>query len=343
MNVTIKDIAKELGICYSSVSRALNGKPGVSEATRKKITETAEKMGYRPNELARGLVSRISRTIGVIIPEILNPLFNEIATGILETANKNKYDVFLCISNWDRKKEAEYLRAFVEKRVDGVIIKSADDSPADNFENLRLPVIGFENSSARENYSFVEVDNVKGGYIAAKYLLDCGYRKIAFIGGKKNSFSHSDRYKGFLKAFEEKHISYDRSLTFTGEFNIDSGYNVAKDVFSLHKDVDAVFACNDVTALGVLKYLDQNNIKAGDDVGVVGFDDIKYSDLPMVNLTTVKQPKYLIGKIMMETLLEDIRKKEEGLETVSRKIVLEPELIERGTTRRNFLNISRHS
>ena len=185
MNVTIKDIARELGICYSSVSRALNGKPGVSQETRKKITETAERMGYRPNELARGLVSRISKTIGVIIPEILNPLFNEITTGILETANKNKYDVFLCISNWDRKKEKEYLQTFIDKRVDGVIIKSADDSPADNFDNLNLPVIGFEKSSARENFSYVEVDNVKGGYIAADYLLECGYRKIAFIGGKK--------------------------------------------------------------------------------------------------------------------------------------------------------------
>ncbi len=337
MNVTIKDIARELGICYSSVSRALNGKPGVSDETRKKITETAERMGYRPNELARGLVSRVSRTIGVVIPEILNPLFNEITTGILETANLNRYDVFLCVSNWDRKKEAEYLKAFIEKRVDGVIIKSADDSPPDSFDSLRLPVIGFENSSARRNYSFVEVDNVRGGYLAAKHLLDCGYRKIAFIGGKKNSFSHNDRYKGFLKAFEEKHIAYNRTLTFTGEFNIDSGYNVARQVFELHRDVDAVFACNDVTALGVLKYLDQNNLKPGDDVGVVGFDDIRYSDLPMINLTTIRQPKYLIGKILMETLLEDIRKKEEGIETVSRKIVLEPELVERGTTKHNFI------
>jgi len=339
MNVTIKDIARELGICYSSVSRALNGKPGVSEETRKKISETAERMGYRPNELARGLVNRVSKTIGVIIPEILNPLFNEITTGILETANKNKYDVFLCISNWDRKKEAEYLQTFLEKRVDGVIIKSADDSPADNFDNLRLPLIGFENSSARDNFSFVEVDNVKGGYLAAKHLLDCGYRKIAFIGGKKNSFSHNDRYRGFLKAFEEKHISFNRSLTFTGEFNIDSGYKVAKEMFSQNNEVDAVFACNDVTALGVLKYLDQNNLKPADDVGVVGFDDISYSDLPMVDLTTIRQPKYLIGKIMMESLLEDIKKKKSGSDIISRKIVLEPELIERGTTKRNFLKI----
>ena len=339
MNVTIKDIARELGICYSSVSRALNGKPGVSDETRKKISEKAKEMGYRPNELARGLVSRVSKTIGVIIPDILNPLFNEIATGIIETANNNKYDVFLCISNWDRKKEAEYLQTFLEKRVGGVIIKTADDSPADNLDNLNLPVVGFENSSARDNYSFVEVDNVKGGYLAAKHLLDCGYRKIAFIGGKKNSFSHNDRYKGFLKAFEEKHISFDRSLVFTGEFNIESGYMLAKEMFTYHMDVDAVFACNDVTALGVLKYLDQNNIKPAVDVGIVGFDDIRYSDLPMVNLTTVKQPKYLIGKIMMETLLEDIRKKEEGSDIISRRIILEPELIQRGTTKKNFLKI----
>ena len=336
MNVTIKDIAKELGICYSSVSRALNGKPGVSGETRKKIEETAKRMGYRPNELARGLVSHISKTIGVIIPEILNPLFNEITTGILETANKNKYDVFLCISNWEKTKEEEYLRAFIEKRVDGVIIKSADDSPADNLDNLKLPVIGFEKSSAQENYSYVEVDNIRGGYIAARHLLECGYRKIAFIGGRKNSFSNSDRYMGFLKAFDEMNIAFDKSLNFTGEFDIDSGYNVAKEMFSSHRDVDAVFACNDVTALGVLKYFDEKNIRPGDDVGLVGFDDIKYSDLPMINLTTVRQPKYLIGKLIMETLLEDIKKRESGDSVVSRKIILEPELAERGTTKRNF-------
>ncbi len=105
-------------------------------------------------------------------------------------------------------------------------------------------------------------------------------------------------------------------------------------MFTLHTDVDAVFACNDVTALGVLKYLDQNNIKPGEDVGVIGFDDIKYSNLPMINLTTVKQPKYMIGKIMMETLLEDIKKNEKGGEIVSRKIILDPELIIRDTTRK---------
>lgn len=163
MNVTIKDIARRLNINYSSVSRALNNKPGVSNETRTLVVKTAKEMGYRPNSLAQSLVNRSSKTIGLILPEILNPLFGQIATGVLETAAEGEYTVLLCITNWDSMKEAGYLRMFQEKRVDGIIIKPADDSEFALLESVNVPIIGFENWPSMRGYSFVGADNEKGG------------------------------------------------------------------------------------------------------------------------------------------------------------------------------------
>lgn len=171
MSPTIKDIAKELGISYSSVSRALNGKKGVSEETRKDIEQKARDLGYQPNDLARGLVNRMSKTIGVIIPDITNPFFSEIVKGIIEASKKENYDIFLCVSNWDATREEAYLKALRKKQVDGIIIKPARDQDVNIYKEIKLPLIVLENWDQLENACAISLNNQKGGYIAAKHLI----------------------------------------------------------------------------------------------------------------------------------------------------------------------------
>ncbi len=335
MSVTIKDIAKKLNLNFSSVSRALNNKPGVSDKTRSLVIKTANEMGYYPNSLARGLVRKATKTIGVLIPEIINPLFSELATGILETTNELGYDIFLCISNWNPLKEREYLQTFKAKQVDGIIMKSCDDSLEKLSDSFTIPVVGYETWPSEQKHSFVSTDNVKGGYIGGKHLLECGYSKVAYIGGAAYSSTYNERISGFLKSFRDMNIQYDQSLIYSGDYNMVCAYTQAKTVLKDHPDIDAIFAGNDVMALGVLKYLHEQGLQPGKDVGVIGFDNIGITSLPQIDLTTIDQPRYSIGRIITKVLIEEIGNAEKGTRMPPQKILLEPELLRRSTTRRD--------
>lgn len=329
INITIKDVAKELGVSYSSISRALNGKEGVSEATRQKILLTADKMGYQPNDLARGLVNKISKTVGVIIPDINNPFFGEIVTGITEAANENEYNIFLCISGWNAKNEAEYFDTLRKKRVDGIILKSAGKN--ENYDAVKSPLIIIERYSKGVEYNSVEVDNELGGYLAAKHLLDCGYKQLAFILGKEDFFASSRRLKGAERALSEYGMTLNTDRVVEGSFSIEGGRLAAKELFESGQSIDAVFGMNDLIGMGVLQYCNESNIKVPQEVGVVGYDNISYAGLPQIELTTIHQPKYELGRMLFETLLEEIQLKD-SIKPV-KKVILNPELKIRRTTK----------
>ncbi len=332
MKVTIKDIAHKLDLNFSSVSRALNNKPGVSEETRKLVVETAKEMGYRPNVIARGLVSNVTKTIGILMPDIINPLFGEITTAIIETANENDYDVFLCISNWNNEKEIDNIHAIQQKQVDGIIAKSVSDESGLLLEQASVPVVGYETWMKNNKFSSVSTDNEKGGHIAAEHLISCGYRKTGILHGPINSSAGLHRRNGFYKAYKEHSLKHDKSLLYLGDYNIKSGYALAKKLLKEHPDCDSVLAGNDVIALGVLQYLEEQGIKPGEEFGVIGFDNISFSHLPQIQLTTVKQPKYSIGRIITKLLFDEIKNKQEGIQNFPQRILLEPELIVRKTT-----------
>lgn len=332
MNITIKDIAQKLGLSFSSVSKALNNKPGVSNETRELIIKTADEMGYRPNVIARGLVSRTTKTIAVIIPDIINPIFGKITTGIIETANIYDYEVFLCITNWNVDKELHFIHTVRQKQVDGVIIHSINDSNSKVLENVSVPVVEFGISSINNKFSSISTDDVKAGFIAANHLIDCGYKETAIIAGPANSSASLNRRSGIQNAYHLKDLQFDKSKVYLGEYNIDSGYSLTEKVFSEHPETDSIIAGNDIMALGVLQYLQENNHRPGTDIGVIGFDNIKMASLPQINLTTVKQPKYSIGRIMTKVLLDEIANASMDIQNFPQKILLDPELIIRNTT-----------
>ncbi|MDC7226501.1 MAG: LacI family DNA-binding transcriptional regulator [Spirochaetales bacterium] len=334
MSVTIKDIATRLDLNFSSVSRALNNKPGVSEKTRKLVEKTAKDMGYQPNTLAKGLVSKNTNTIGVIMPDIINPVFGEITTGVIQTAKDHGYDTFICITNWDEKKEEEYLHTLLEKQVAGIIAKTVNNSFSKLFSSAEVPIVGFESWHGTQAFSSVESDNIMAGRLAGEHLKECGYKHPVLLPGPENSIAALQRSEGFFQSYNNIEDKSCKSMIFYGDYNIDSGYESFSHIIETHPETDAVMAGNDVIALGVLKYLNEHKIKEGKDIGVIGFDDITVSRLPNIDLTTVKQPKYSIGRIMTNLLLEEVDCINKGLSYYPQRILLEPSLIIRKTTRK---------
>lgn len=330
MEVTIKDIAKKIGVSYATVSRALNNRAGVNAETKEMILAEAKKMGYQPNAIARGLVMKHTHTIALVIPDITNPFFPEIARGVEEIASEFGYNTFLCNTNWDIRKEQIYLKALQEKRVDGIIIKPASDSEEDNLGRITVPVVLFNKILPDSKYSCIEIDNERGGFIATKHMIESGYKRIAFIGGKPDSFSNTQRMEGYKLALQRYKYKIDESLIINGSFKTQSGYEIMSRLIESGNVPDGVFAGNDVIAFGVLQSAKEHGLDVPNELGIVGFDDIPHADLPQIQLTTIAQPKYLMGKYAVEILLNEIKNK---TNKEIKKIILDPELIERKTTR----------
>ncbi len=330
MQVTIKDIARKTGVSYATVSRALNGRSGVKEDTRALVLEEARKMGYQPNAIARGLVLRHTHTLALVIPDITNPYFPEIARGVEDAASLLGYSVFLCNTNWDAEKEKLYIKTLLEKRVDGIILHPAYNVGDDHFNDFQIPVVLLNKIPSVVEYSSIEVDNVRGGFLATKHLIDGGYKKIAFIGGSESSPSNAERKEGYKLALNKYNIPIDESLIMSGKFKSESGYDNMKKLIDSDNTPDAVFGGNDVIALGVLHCAQEHGLKVPEDIGIIGFDDIPYANLPQIQLTTIEQPKYQMGKYAIELLMKSFK---DGPEREVKKIILEPKLRARKTTR----------
>ncbi|HYE82648.1 MAG TPA: LacI family DNA-binding transcriptional regulator [Clostridia bacterium] len=330
MEVTIKDIAKKIGISYATVSRALNNRAGVNPETREIVLEMAKKMGYQPNAIARGLVMKYTHTIALVIPDITNPFFPEIVRTVEDVASELGYNTFLCNTNWDIEKEQSYLKLLQEKRVDGIILKPASDSEGNSFGNISVPLVLLDRTSKDDVYSCIEVDDKRGGFLATKHLIESGYKKIAFIGGKLDSYSDSQRKEGYMQALSRYKYEIDETLIKNGSFKTKSGYEIMNNLIKSGNTPDAVFAGNDVIALGVMQSAKENGLDVPGDLGIVGYDDIDYAKLPQIQLTTIAQPKYQIGRCAVELLLKEINDRENK---VSKIVILEPELIIRSTTR----------
>lgn len=329
MSVTIKDIAKVANVSYATVSRALNNSHEISEKTKKKIKEIADEMGYMPNEIAKGLVTKSSSTIGLIVPDITNPFFSELAQGFEECANKSGFQVFLCNSNWDMEREMRYLTTLYGKRVDGIVITPATnevDHLSEGFKNMPMVIAAYRPSSDECNY--VVIDDYKSAVIATEYMVKLGHRKIAFIGGREESNTNIDRICGYADTLKKYNIEYKDSYIKNGKYKQDSGYELTKELLLKNETPTAVLAGNDMIALGVIQAIEEFGLKVPENISVVGFDDISYASLDKIQLTTVRQPKYKIGEMCFEILYQMIQNPKDKTH-ISK--VLEPELIIRKT------------
>lgn len=329
MAVTIKDIAKKLNISYATVSKALSDADDISEKTKEIVKKTAIELNYKPNYIARGLVKNETKTIGLIVPDITNPFYSEIALAIEETVNKDGYSVFLCNSNWKHHKEIEYMNLLISKKVDGMIIAPTGVNGL-GINNIGVPMVtvGTKRSYCGENY--VVIDDEKGGYMAVKHLLESGKRKIMFVGGKLSVQSNKERLEGYKKALIESGIKVESKYIRSGNFKTESGYVITKNALNEGIIPDGIFAGNDLLALGALRAAIEFGLKVPEEIGIVGFDDISFAGLPEIGLTTVAQPKYKMGKLAADMLLNRLK----NPDAVYENIVLNPRLVIRKTSKR---------
>ena len=326
--VTIKDIAEYTGVSYATVSRTLNNCSGVNAATREKILSAAHEMGYRPNIHARSLKTNKTNTIALIVPDISNPFFADIALAVNEYAFAQGYTTILCSSNWNANIEKSQLEQLENQRVDGIIYKPSGKNPLD-LSNLPMPNV-LISCIPGENETYIEVDNHEGGILAARHLVECGYQSYGFIGGSRESQSNSNRISGFCKGLElcGKSIGADQILY--GDFSLESGYEQAQKLMSGPDKPEGIFCGNDLIALGVLQYLMENSYNVPEKIGVIGFDDIVLAGLPQIQMTTIAQPRFQMGAKASELLIHNINNKEK----IEEHIILKPELIVRRSTRK---------
>jgi LacI family transcriptional regulator len=327
MAPTIKDIAQEAGVSYATVSRALNNKYGVKPDTRKRIMALARARGYTPNAIARGLVKKETYSIGLIIPDISNPFFPQVASGVEDAAKERGYSVFLCNTNYESEREAHYLTLLVEKRVDGIILASGFQSGEASVSASAgaIPVVSLCARFDTLQNSFVVIDNERGGFLATRHLIEQGYESIGFIGTQSDGFSEGQRFKGYRLALEKFNLPYEKRYIFAGDLKRETGYKIIHRIIASGDYPRALFVENDLMALGVIQGIKEAGLKVPEDIAVVGFDDIAFASFPEIGLTTVRQPKYEMGKLAATLLLDTITE-----ETATpKKYILEPELIVR--------------
>jgi len=328
MAATLADVAQAAGVNISTVSRALRGAYGIHRDTRRKVREAAERLGYRPNRVARGLATGRSHSLGLIVSDIRNPYFAEVARGAEDAACRAGYDVVLCNSDLDPAKQMRYVRSLLEKRVDGLLMNSVADLGRPEQQELAasgLPIVLLNLTPGVRAFSTVTGDNLAGGRLAGAYLLKLGHRVIAHLTGPRRHGNLAARARGFLQAVQAARTGAD-PVVVHGDHTYRGGYALTRTLLARRPDVTAIFAGNDAVAFGAIRAILEAGRSVPEDLSVVGFDNVELACVIRPPLTTVHQPKYEIGQAAVEILLRQAGGKKP---TPPEHHVLGVELIER--------------
>jgi DNA-binding LacI/PurR family transcriptional regulator len=301
--VTVYDVARASGLSIASVSRALNGQPGVSRATAARISQIADELGYQPNEVARSLVAKTTSTIALLLPDITNPFFPELVKGVQETADENENVLLLVDGAGDADRLAQIMRVLRRKQVDGVIVVAS--SFADSYDGIfdGMPAV-FLDRETLSGAASVSVDHESGAYRATRHLIEHGHTVIAHIAGPRALSVSAQRLAGWRRACAEAGLSAGDDLVADGEFLESGGHRAGQQLLDSGRKFTAVFAANDMSAIGFLALCAQRSIRVPDDISVIGFDGIQLARYTTPALTTVAQPILKLGQLAGELLLE---------------------------------------
>lgn len=337
-NTTLKEIAAQLGISITTVSKSLKGYSDVSEKTKKAVIELAQKLHYTPNSFAVNLRTKESKTIGLIIPTLVHDFFSSVIKGILEEAEKRNYMVIILQSNEKLAFEKKQIDLLLKKRVDGILMSLSNETG--DFDHLKsiidhkTPLVLFDKIAKLVNCSKVSINDKKSAYDAVCYLIKKGYKKIAHFRGSYLPQNAIDRFLGYKKALEDNGIPFDSSLVYVCENNKDfeDGYENAKKIFEEHPEIDAIFAVTDLVAIGIIKYFNEIEISIPQRVAVLGFSNWFMSSVISPKLSTIDQPGFEIGRRSASILFDEIYQKKENLPIIFQSIELETSIIEREST-----------
>lgn len=310
---TIHDIAKKLNISASTVSRALNDNPLISESTRKLIRKTADEMGYRPNILASNFRTNRTYTIGVIVPLINRHFFSSVISGIEDVAYTQGFAVAISQSNDSYEKETKIAQTFFANRVDGLVISIAMQTR--KFDHLKLfsekkiPLVFFDRVAEEIEAHKIVVDDFGGAYRVTRHLIEQGARNIAHIGGPLNLKIYEYRQAGYIKALEEEGLMVKDSMIVNNSLRREEGTAAIESIIKNNAFVDAVFCANDTTALSSIIWLKQQGIQIPRDIMVMGFSNEPFSEVVTPSISTVKQPGFQMGRKAAELIIQQINSK----------------------------------
>lgn len=339
-DITLKEIAKKLGISITTVSKALKNYTDVSPKTKKAVIELAEKLNFTPNNYAIYLRTNESKTIGLIIPEVVHHFFSNVINGIIHRAEENGYLVIILQSNESLELEKKQVNLLINKRVDGIIISLSNESNNDAHlkEILRreIPLVQFDKISKLIKSSKVIINDQKAAMEAVQHLIDKGCKKIAHIRGPLNPQNAIDRFLGYKKALEINNLKFDQKLVYTcKEVTFEEGKLFAEQILKDHPDVDGIFVITDLVAVGVLSYFNENKIIVPNQIKVIGFSNWFMAQVISPKLSTVDQPSYEMGSKSFDLLLEEMICKKESKPFLSKIVELETAVIERESTNNN--------
>jgi len=311
MKITIKEIALLANVSTATVSKVVNHKDdNISEATRQRVLDIIDEYNYVPNRIASSMITKKTNTIGLIIPDITNPFFPEVARGVEDFANKAGYQVVLCNSDNEPRKEVAYIAMLQEQMVDGIIFTSSSlrKKVSKEFIRMQIPVITVDREiDGLQTRGKITVDNITGAYKGVSYMIERGYKKILHLSGPLTSKPSMDRLEGYKKALAEHDFTFEPALFYEGNYTSEWGYLGVKSAINDHIDFDGIFCGNDMIAIGAIKGLKECGLRVPEDVGILGFDNIYIASVVTPNLTTVSQPNYQMGYKAAEMLIHMIK------------------------------------
>lgn len=330
---TIFDVAEKAGVSKSTVSRVLNGGPA-SPATRRAVLKAVESLGYRPNVAARGLVTKRSQTVGFVLTDAADPYYSQVIRGVDAALTEKGYNFILCSTRWDNQRELSYVRLLSEHRVDGLIILSGQTTANDHAlfslsQEAKRPIVVLDRSLPDADFDTVGVDDFQAAAGVVEHLAQLGHTRIAHVTGPLNYHSGVRRLKGYQTTVVRLGLESDERFIVPGNFTKEGGYEAAMRLFSLSPRPTAIFAANDVSALGVWQAARAMGIRIPEELALVGFDDIELLALADIPLTTVRQPRYSYGYLGAQMLLERIASKDPA--KPRQHVILPTELVVRGS------------
>jgi len=304
--VNIRDVAKTAGVSVATVSRVINKNPNVSINTQTRVEKVIKQLGYKPNVIARSLSSRKTFVVALVVPSISNPFFPEVARAVEDIAYKEGYKVFLCNTDDKEDRLKDYLKSFIEHYVDGVIIDSQNITKNQVYDlkerGISVVLIDRIEKNDMNEFTTVYVDNRKGGQLATEHLLEVGCNYIGHIRGPEDIETANQRFWGYKDKVSGLSW-YDQSWVGQGDYSVNSGFQVAKELFMKHKNIDGIFAANDLMAIGALRAAYEWGKVVPDELSIIGFDGISMSSLTVPRISTIQQPIYNIGKLAMKELI----------------------------------------
>ncbi|KQA39197.1 substrate-binding domain-containing protein [Vibrio cholerae] len=327
---TMKDIARLAGVSTSTVSHVINKSRFVSDEIAERVNNAAQQLNYAPSALARSLKMNRTKTIGMLVTTSTNPFFGEVVKGVERSCYHQGYNLILCNTEGDNQRMKASINTLLQKRVDGLLLmcSTLEGERLDVFDRYPdIPIVVMDWGPILFASDKIQDNSLQGGYMAAKYLIECGHKEIGCITGPLIRHQAQMRYEGYKRALAEAGIAMNPDWIVESDFECEGGYQAFEKLYQRGKLPSALFVSNDMMAMGVIQAASQRGLRIPDDLSLIGYDDVHIAKFMTPALTTIHQPKYRLGKAAVDTLLYRL----ENPDTTAQVVQLEPTLVVRSS------------